>query len=133
MFFWSYVITQGICNKFIEVYFCVGCMVWRPNCLYQDWKFVKYWWDGLESVVAKSVWLKISRKSHIQFYLSCSTSWNEKTMITSMLIFMQKSFKLCIPRLEKWRTMKTTKIISNQRKIWIRHFFQIQDKILRRS
>ena len=25
--FWSYVITQGICNKFIEINFCVGCMV----------------------------------------------------------------------------------------------------------
>ena len=32
-FFWSYVIMQGICNKFIEVNFCVGCMVWRPNRL----------------------------------------------------------------------------------------------------
>ena len=30
-FFWSYVITKGICNKFIEVNFCVGCMVWCPN------------------------------------------------------------------------------------------------------
>ena len=28
IFFWSYVIKQGICNKFIEVNFCVGCMVW---------------------------------------------------------------------------------------------------------
>ena len=26
-FFWSYVITQDICNKFIEKNFCVGCMV----------------------------------------------------------------------------------------------------------
>ena len=39
------VITQDICNKFIEVNFWVGCMVWRPNCLFQDWTFVKYWWD----------------------------------------------------------------------------------------
>ena len=27
----AYVITQGICNKFIEVNFFVGCMVWWPN------------------------------------------------------------------------------------------------------
>ena len=34
-----------ICNKFIEVNFCVGCMVWQPNRLFQDCTFVKYWWD----------------------------------------------------------------------------------------
>ena len=32
--------NQDICNKFIEVNFCVGCMVSR-----QGWTFVKYWWD----------------------------------------------------------------------------------------
>ena len=31
-----YVITQDICNKFIEVIFVVGCMVSRPNRLFQD-------------------------------------------------------------------------------------------------
>ena len=31
----AYVITQGICNKFIEVNFCVGCMVSQPNRLFQ--------------------------------------------------------------------------------------------------
>ena len=30
---YAYVITQDICNKFIEVNFCVGCMVSRPNRL----------------------------------------------------------------------------------------------------
>ena len=30
---YAYVITQG--NKFIEVNFCEGCMVSRPNRLYQ--------------------------------------------------------------------------------------------------
>ena len=43
---YAYVITQDICNKFIEVNFCVGCMVSWPNCLFQDWTsknaFVKY-------------------------------------------------------------------------------------------
>ena len=29
----SYDIKQDICNKFIEVNFCVGCMVFWPNCL----------------------------------------------------------------------------------------------------
>ena len=32
---YAYVITQEICNKLIEVNFCVGCMVSRPNHLYQ--------------------------------------------------------------------------------------------------
>ena len=32
---YAYVITQDICNKFIEVNFCVGCMVSRPNPLLQ--------------------------------------------------------------------------------------------------
>ena len=32
---YAYVITQGICNNFIEVNFFVGCMVWRPNPLLQ--------------------------------------------------------------------------------------------------
>jgi hypothetical protein len=31
----NYVITQDICNKFIEVNFCVGCMVSQPNRLLQ--------------------------------------------------------------------------------------------------
>ena len=44
-FYPIYVIMQGICNKFIEVNFCVECMVWRPNCLNISRTFVKYWWD----------------------------------------------------------------------------------------
>ena len=28
---YAYVITQGICNNFIEVNFCMGPMVWPPN------------------------------------------------------------------------------------------------------
>ena len=32
---YAYVITHDICNKVIEVNFCVGCMVSPPNCLYQ--------------------------------------------------------------------------------------------------
>ena len=31
----AHVITQDICNKFIEVNFCVGCMVSQPNRLFQ--------------------------------------------------------------------------------------------------
>ena len=42
----AHVIRQGICNKFIDLNFCVGCMVSQPNRLFQDWTFVKYWWDG---------------------------------------------------------------------------------------
>ena len=34
---YAYVIRQKICNKFIEVKFSVGCMVWVPNRLFQDW------------------------------------------------------------------------------------------------
>ena len=41
----AHVITQDICNQFIEINFCLGCMVSQPNCLFQDWTFVKYWWD----------------------------------------------------------------------------------------
>ena len=33
---YAYVTTQGICNNFIEVNFCMGPMVWRPNPLFQD-------------------------------------------------------------------------------------------------
>ena len=32
---YAYVTTQGICNKFIEVFFFVGCMVWRLTHLWQ--------------------------------------------------------------------------------------------------
>ena len=32
---YAYVIMQDICNKFVEVKFCVGCMVSPPNHLYQ--------------------------------------------------------------------------------------------------
>ena len=31
----AHVITQDIWNKFIEINFCVGCMVSQPNCLFQ--------------------------------------------------------------------------------------------------
>ena len=30
---YAYVTTQGICNNFIEVNFCVGSVVWRPTRL----------------------------------------------------------------------------------------------------
>ena len=33
----AHVITQDICNKFIEINFCVGCMVSQPNRLFQHW------------------------------------------------------------------------------------------------
>ena len=33
---YAYVIMQGICNKFIDVNFCVRCIVSQPNCLLQD-------------------------------------------------------------------------------------------------
>ena len=39
------VITQGICNKFIEVNFCVECMVSQPNCLFQYSTSRIYWSD----------------------------------------------------------------------------------------
>ena len=32
---YAYVITQDICNRFIEVNFCVRCMVLEPNRLLQ--------------------------------------------------------------------------------------------------
>ena len=44
-YFLSYVITQDIWNKFIKKTFCFGCMVWPWLFLFQDWTFVKYWWD----------------------------------------------------------------------------------------
>ena len=28
---YAYVITQSICNNFIEINFCMGPMVWPPN------------------------------------------------------------------------------------------------------
>ena len=31
---YAYVIMQDVCNKFIEVNFCVGCMVSQPNHLF---------------------------------------------------------------------------------------------------
>ena len=43
--FWFYLITQDICNKFIEINFCFGRMVWLWLHLFQHWIFVKYWWD----------------------------------------------------------------------------------------
>ena len=33
---YAYDITQGICNNFIEVNFCMGPMVSEPNRLFQD-------------------------------------------------------------------------------------------------
>ena len=39
---YAYVITQDIFNKFIEVNFCVGCLVSWPNRLFQDCTFVKH-------------------------------------------------------------------------------------------
>ena len=47
---YAYVTMQDICNKFIEVNLCVGCMIWRPNRMFQDRTFVKYWWDKKELV-----------------------------------------------------------------------------------
>ena len=33
---YAYVIMQDICNKFVKVNSCVGCMVSWPNRLFQD-------------------------------------------------------------------------------------------------
>ena len=33
---YAYVTTQGICNNFIEVNFCMGPIIWQPNPLFQD-------------------------------------------------------------------------------------------------
>ena len=33
---YAYVTTQGICNNFIEVNFCMGPRLWQPNPLFQD-------------------------------------------------------------------------------------------------
>ena len=41
-FFWSYVITQNICNKFIEIKFSVGCIVWAWCWLWQHPNYT-YW------------------------------------------------------------------------------------------
>ena len=66
-FFLFYVITQGICNKFIEINISVGCMVWPWMRLLQDWTFVKYWWDKPEHVQPekRQTWPKmfLARKS----------------------------------------------------------------------
>ena len=40
LFFWSYFTNQDICNKFIEINFCVGRLT-----------YVRYWWDCSESEV----------------------------------------------------------------------------------
>ena len=47
-FSWGYIITEDICNKFIKVIFCLGCMVCLWLRLFQHWTFVKYWWDEYE-------------------------------------------------------------------------------------
>ena len=46
LIFWSYVIMQDICNIFIEINFCFGCMVWPWLRLFQHRTFVKYWRDN---------------------------------------------------------------------------------------
>ena len=62
----AYVITQGICNKFIEANFCLGCLVSQPNHLFQylttmslidfDWKClgmkkkIRFWNKNLGSL-----------------------------------------------------------------------------------
>ena len=38
---YAHVTTQRILNKFIEIHFSVGCMVWPWCCLFQDWLPVK--------------------------------------------------------------------------------------------
>ncbi len=52
-----YVITQDICNKFIEVNFYVWCMVSRPNCLFQDWTVLQL----LIRLSKKLSWMGLSR------------------------------------------------------------------------
>ena len=51
MIFWSYVITQGICNKFIEMKISVECMVWPWLRLLQDWQFGNWAGQFLSSII----------------------------------------------------------------------------------
>jgi hypothetical protein len=57
---YAYVIKQDICNKFIEVNFCVGCMVSGPNHLLQrstTMSLIKKIIDNINVVlVVCSVW-----------------------------------------------------------------------------
>ena len=46
---YAYNILQDICNKFIEVNFCVGCMVSEPNRLLQRSTTV--------SLIDKIIWI----------------------------------------------------------------------------
>ena len=55
---YAHVTIQRILNKFIEINFSFGCMVWPWCCLFQDLLPVKYWWDMLNTafpVVPKRV------------------------------------------------------------------------------
>ena len=58
-----YVIMQGICNKFVEINFCAGCLVWQWLRLLQDWTFVKYWWD--EHVLTSDLKKTVSIRSNV--------------------------------------------------------------------
>ena len=53
---YAYVITQGICNKFIEVNFCVECMVSQPNRLFQHLTTM-----SLINKMIEIIWFKVWR------------------------------------------------------------------------
>ena len=78
LIFWSYVIMQDICNIFIEINFCFGCMVWLWLRLFQHWTFVKYWWDEISDgnhFLYESHFYKTICTSHHFFSSLFSKKW----------------------------------------------------------
>ena len=66
---YAYVITQDICNKFIEVNFFVGCMVSRPNRLQQDLTTMSL----INKIIGLGQWdvhLSNSKKMGLEIYFS---------------------------------------------------------------
>ena len=87
-FFWSDVITQDICNKFIEIQIYEGCIVWPWCCLLQHWTFViKYWW---QETSREKIYLCMKQECYYRNYftaLCSSLRICKRTSARSILFF----------------------------------------------
>ena len=92
---YAYVITQDICNKFIEVNFCAECMVSQPNRLLQRSTTM-----SLMNKIPWSMWL-VSLKGN---YFRGKRIWYEskegKSLVvcpSSIVVFPPISFSYHLP------------------------------------
>ena len=104
---YAYVVTQDICNKFIEVNFCVGCMVSKPNRLLQRWTIM-----ALINKIMKGVHQNLHSIDSLIYRQETGQALEHTKGCQSIKMFFRTSLCLGLP--DWYRIKLSAKIWSSQ-------------------